>query len=188
MKGYKYMYDYRGKVAGMIIAGVGLPALVIQKLTHFTVSPRLSDAQHFNLLLWITLLGLFTMMFSYEKYEDERIKLIRAKAFMIVFALMTGSILAFAFTVTLQPSSPKFEDILLTSDDVIMAGRMMMFYPAVAIVIYLILFHIGVYFDQAWDYKDNVGFIENLKRNKWRILLMNIVGILIISLIYFLFV
>lgn len=188
MKGANVMYDYRGKVAGIVISAICIVVLVVQKLTDFIVIEKLNAAQHFNIILWFTLLGLVTIAFSKEKNEDERVQHIRAKSFMYVFLITTGATLAFAFTVTLMPTqnSDMANGVTLTKDDIIEAGRMLMFYPAIGIVIYLVMFHIGLYFDQTWDYKDEAWTVKRLWKDKRYRLAVMIGGLLIIYLIAYL--
>jgi hypothetical protein len=189
MKGMNMMYDYRGKIAGMIIAAVGIILLIVQKITGFTVLEKFNADQHFNMILWFTLLGLFTMMFSKEKMEDERVQFIRMKSLLYAFVLMIAATLAFGLTVSIMP----FEDMdlkdgtTLTPDDIIMGGRMLMFYPAVAMVIYLVMFHVGLYFDNTWDYEDKPWSFSSLKKHWGYRIAIIIAGIAIIELIFKLF-
>jgi hypothetical protein len=186
MRGIQMMYGYKGKVAGMIIAGIGLILLIVQKLTHFIVFAKLNSDQHFNALLWFTMLGLFTIMFSKEKIEDERVQYLRTKSLMYAFCLMIAATMAFALTVTLMPTQdPEMaKGVTLSADDIIQAGRMMMFYPAVALVIYLVMFHIGLYFDDAWDYEDRPWSIRLLWKDKRYRLAILVGGLIIITVIY----
>lgn len=184
MRGYKVMYDYRGKVSGMVIAALGTIALLIQKYTHFTVLAGLNSDQHFNVLLWVTLFGLFLMMFSYEKHEDERVKQIRAKAVMIVFGIMTGAILAFALTISIIPFIDPGDLQPAAADEGVWLGRLLMFYPAVGIVLYLLIFHVGIYYDKVWDYSDNISVLENIRKNKWHIIIIAIISIIVVRLIF----
>lgn len=186
MKGVNIMYGYWGKVAGIIIAALGAIMLITQKLTDFIIISKLSSAQHFNILLWITVLGLFTIAFSKEKHEDERVQQIRTRAFAFAFMMVTASTLAFAFAVNLMPTVDEelAQGVTLTPAEIIELSRIMMFYPAVAVVIYLIMFHIGLYFDQTWDYENESWTFGALLRNKRYRIAFVIVGIIIIELLF----
>lgn len=180
------MWDYRWKIAGMVIAGIGFLALIIQKLTHFTVFQKFNSDQHFNVLLWITLIGLLQIMVSKEKIEDERVQQIRTKALMFALFLVVASALAFAMTVTLMPTNdPEMANgVSFTPAEVIEAGRALMFYPAIGIVFYLLMFHIGLYFDNTWDYDNKSISLRVLWQNKGYRLAIKLVGALILFIIF----
>lgn len=185
MKGLNMMYSYKGKIAGFIIAGIGLVAMLIQKFTHFTFIKKLNSEQHFSLLLWLTLFGLFMAALSKEKHEDERVEQVRGKSFMHVFAFMFGVTLAFALTMSITPATDA-EASTIVPGDVVMLGRMLMFYPAVAIVLYLVMFHVGLHFDQAWDYENQTWSYKTLWKYKRYRLLFIVIGLVITTLIFFL--
>ncbi len=185
MKGINVMYGYKGKVIGMFIAGITLVILLIQKFTGFTVIDSLSPDRHFNILLWITLFGLVMVMFSKEKNEDERVQYIRYRSVMTVFLMMISATLGFAFTVSILPDEAFMEPgTSVTGEDMVFVGRLLMYYPAVAIVLYLVMFHIGLYFDEAWDYEDKAWSWRQLWKNKRYRLLFLVVSLLIIELIF----
>lgn len=187
MRGYKVMYNYQGKIKGMAIGGAGLIALVVQKFTHFTVTEKLSSDQHYNILLWITLAGLFTMAYSHEKVEDERVKQIRAKALAIAFMMETAAAMAFGFAMSIGAEKAGLDKEVMDAAAYIEWGRLFMFFPAVAIAMHLIIFHIGLYFDQHWDYSDHITVWQNLKKNPLHILATIIAGVALIEIIATLF-
>lgn len=183
MKGQTLMYNYKWKVAGMVIAAVSFIALVIQKLTHFTVLTKLNADQHFNILLWLTVFGLFTMMFSYEKHEDERVKQIRAKSVMMVFMLMFAATMGIGFTMSIVPVSEMGNETV-TPSDMIEIGRLLMYYPACAVILYHIIFNVGLYFDNEWDYEDNTSVLDNIKNHWPRMIIRAIISVIIIWAIF----
>ena len=187
MRGYKVMYNYKGKVKGMIMAGVGLTALLVQKFTHFTVTGKLNSGQHYNILLWVTLAGLFTMAYSHEKVEDERVKQIRARALAIAFMVETAAIMAFGFALSIAAQKAGMDNEVMDAAAYIEWGRLLMFFPAVAIAMHLIIFHVGLYFDQHWDYSDHITVWDNLKKNPLHILVIAIAGVALVELIATLF-
>lgn len=153
MKGMTRMYDHRGKIAGAIIASLGLIGLIVSKLTDFIIIEKYSSAQHFNLLVFITTLGLFTILYSKEKLEDERVHFIRMKSLMYAFGLLVALPMILAFNLSLFPQD-YFETPRLESADIIEMARVLMFYPALSCSLYLVIFHIGLYNDALWDYED----------------------------------
>lgn len=185
MKGMNIMYGYKWKVIGMIMTTVFTIALTVQKLTDFTIVNKLNSAQHFNFLLWLAIFGLVLIAFSKEKNEDERVHSIRTKSFMFAFLMILGSTLAFGLTVTIMPlQSDMAQGVTLSPDDIIEAGRWLMFYPAVGLVLHLVMFHVGVYFDQNWDYENETWSLAGLWKHKRIRLITIVVGIIIIELIF----
>jgi hypothetical protein len=154
MKGFTTMYDYRGKISGIIISAIGLALMVAERIHPFTISGKWNPEQNYSLFLWIMMLGLFLIMYSKEKIEDERNKLIRLKAFQISFMIMVGTMLAFCLT-----------SGTANQTDLKMEGKDLYIFPAIGIFTYLLVFHVGLYFDEAWDYEDK-GLITNLKNIK----------------------
>ena len=183
MRGYKIMYNHKGKTYGMIVAGLGIIALLVQRLTQFTVIAQLNSGQHYNVLLWITLAGLFTMAYSHEKVEDERVKQIRAKALAIAFMMETGTIMAFGFAMSIAAQKAALDKEVLDVAAYVEGGRLIMFFPAVAISLHLIIFHIGLYFDQHWDYSDHITVWDNLRKNPLHILAIMLAGVALVELI-----
>jgi hypothetical protein len=187
MRGYKVMYNYKGKIWGMAIAGICLVALLIQKFSHFTIIEKLNSDQHYNVLVWLTLFGLFIMAYSHEKVEDERVKQIRAKALAIAFMIETASFMAFGFALSLTAQKAGLDKEVMDAAAYVEWGRLLMFFPAVAIAMHLIIFHIGLYFDQHWDYSDDITVWQNLKKNPLHILATMIAGVALIEIIATLF-
>lgn len=177
------MYSYKWKIISAWIAAVSFILLVIQKLTSFTVLPKFNAHQHFNILAWFTIFGLFGMMFSHEKHEDERVKQIRAKSVMYVFMLMFGATLAFGLTLSLATAT-EVEPVTITVEDMVEFSRILMYYPACAVIMYHIIFNMGLYYDDEWDYEDNTNVIDNIKNHWPRILLRIAVSLVVIWLIF----
>jgi hypothetical protein len=183
MKGQKMMYSYRWKVFGMLTAAISFTLLVIQKYTDFIIISRFNSDQHFNILLWVVVFGLFIMMYSYEKQEDERVKAIRAKSIMLVFMVMFGATMAFGLTMSIV-AAEEMEPTTFSQQDMIEMSRILMYYPACAVVLYHIIFQMGLHFDDEWDYNDDSSVLENIRRHPWRILARIIVSTIIIWLIF----
>lgn len=153
MKGLNMrMYDYRGKIAGVIITAIGAVLLTIQRLTHFIVLHKFTAQQHYYLILFIVLFGLYMMANSREKMDDERVKLIRAKAFQTSYNLTITLLLALGITMTIS-TDPNLE------------GKDLMFIGSFALVLYLGLFHAGLYFDNTWEYEEDKSWIEAVRKN-----------------------
>ncbi len=172
MRGFKTMYDYRGKVAGMVIAAVGSMLVIIQKLAPFNVFRSMNAEQHYYLSAWITVVGLFSIAFSMEKHEDERVKKIRAGAMQLVIGLLIGLLLALSFT-----------GIVIGDFD--LAPEMLIAIAGFYLVFYLVVFHIGLYTDILWQYDaDEIPIVENIKKNWWVHLVVVIVMMGVLLLIF----
>lgn len=181
------MYDYRGKVAGMIIAGISLVILLIQKFTDAIVTNKFNADQVYNMILWCFILGLFCVAFSYEKIEDERVKQIRSKAMAAAFMIESGSLLAFGFTMSTAAQKEGALKEVMDATYYVELGRMLMFMPAVAIALHLVMFHVGLYRDQYWDYSDKVSIINNLIKNPLHTLVIALASIAIVIIVSTLF-
>ena len=176
MKGFTIMYDYRGKVAGYIVSAIGLIAMVAERIHPFVLKAKWNAEQHYSLFVWVTLFGLFLVAYSKEKVDDERTKLIRLKALQIAFMVMTGTIMAFALATS------------LATEKIDIRGQDLNLIPAIGIVMYLLLFHTGLYFDDVWEYEDKGLFnnLKNIPKNKWGILAYFIVCAIAMLLLTFL--
>ncbi len=173
MKGMTTMYDHKWKIWGVIISALGLAAMVAERLSPFVVFKKLNPVQHYGLFQWIMLAGLFLIIYCKEKYDDERAKAIRLKAFQISFALTQSVMLGIAFTGSLTKGLEQIDTSLL-----FVLG-------AFGILSYLLIFYVGLYFDFLWEYDDK-GLWENLKnvnRNKWGILVYLVIGAIVMAAI-----
>lgn len=172
MRGFKTMNDYRTKVIGMIASGAGVVLSVVQKLTHFTFSRKLTDEKSFFLCLFVVVTGLYLMAFSREKFEDERVKRIRAGAVQLIFMLMTATLLAFSLTGIIH-------------EEVVMPGNLLLCALGFYFLLYNIIFFIGLRYDKLWEYNaDEIGILENLKKNKKIIIIVQIVCAILLYLVF----
>jgi len=153
MKGLNMrMYDYRGKIAGVMITAVSAILLTIQRFTHFVVLQKYTALQHYYFILFFVLFGLYMMANSREKMDDERVKLIRAKAFQTAFNLTVTILLAVGVSSVISSAAN-------------IDGKDLMFIGSFALVIYLGLFHAGLYFDNTWEYEEDKSWIEAVRKN-----------------------
>lgn len=172
MKGTMSMYDYRGKIWGLIISAIALLAMIGERLKGFIIFKKLTVAQHYGIFEWIMLAGLFCIIYSKEKHEDERAKQIRSKSFQMSFALTMSVLLAQALIGTLHPNY-------------VIEPQILFFIAAFGIMMYLFIFHIGLHFDFLWEYDDK-GVWENLRnidKNIWGKLVYLIAGGVILLLL-----
>jgi hypothetical protein len=162
MKGVTVMYDYRGKILGIVISALGIGAMILERLSGITFIKKWSPHQHYYLFLWVTLLGLATIAYSKEKHDDERAKAIRLKAMQIAFLLLLVVLMSMGL---IAETSGDKDFVFQGADLLVMSG--------LALMMHLLIFHVGLYRDENWDYEDK-GLWYNLKHipgNKWGLLL-----------------
>lgn len=148
-----HLHSYKWKVAGWIIGALGALCLLINYFIPLNLIAEFDAQQHIMLYWWVALYGLYTTTFSRERREDERTPAVRATAMRITLALTLGATLAFAVTSWLAP-------------DVEFAVDNLLIIPTFALVLYQLVFYVGVYFDKGYDYDGNKPFnIFNLPGN-----------------------
>lgn len=166
------MYSYKGKIAGAIVAIAGFIAAIAEKLHPWQFSPKLAPDQMMSLFKWVMLLGLFTIGYSKERYDDDRAVAIRLKALQISVMLQQAVIMGMAFTSSLA-HEPVDSDLLFVL-------------AAIGIVMYLLLFHVGLYFDFLWDFNDKSrqsNPLKNWRKNKWSLLVYLLLGIIMLAIV-----
>jgi branched-subunit amino acid transport protein AzlD len=175
MKGVAMMYDHKWKVWGVIISAIGLIAMVTERLMPFVIFKKFTAAQHYSIFEWIMLLGLIGIMYCKEKYDDERARAIRLRAFQISFAMMQAVLLGMALTGSISlKAGEEFEPSIL------------FVFSAMGIILYLLVFYVGLYFDFLWEYEDKEAGWENIKnmgKNKWGILAYLAITIVLLALL-----
>lgn len=174
MKGFQKLAKHSTKMIGLVILSVGVLVSIVYKIHPFVVAPKLSADKHLAACMWIMLLGMYLTAFSQEKFEDERVQTIRARALQMVMMLMSATFLAFSLTAITQDLG-EFDVTLL------------LLFPLIYLSIYLAIFHMGLYFDFLWDYDDKkLSFLENLKKNKKPIIIFQAIAWAVLILIFLL--
>lgn len=175
MKGYGRMHGYKGKVTGLVITGIAIAAGLIHYYTGFSFSQKIDADKHSMLFWWITLFGLYLAAFSKEKNDDERVKAIRAKSMLVGFNLSMAVLLSISMTAW------------LATDFVLDAGAIMIL-PTFCLVFYLLFFHIGLYYDNMWDYSDedyHMFKMKNTNRNQLSYILYIVLIAILLGLVVF---
>ncbi len=87
---------------------------------------------------------------------------------MTGFMFTCAIILGFAVNVSLFPyiAPEAFLGVTFGKADYSYMSMLLMVFPAFSIISYLILFNIGLYFDQHWEYDDDISIKENFRKNK----------------------
>jgi hypothetical protein len=143
----------------VILSAIGLALMIAERIKGFVIFHTLNISQHYLVFQCVMLLGLYTIICCKEEFDDDRTKLIRLKSFQLAFQVTVSSLIVIALNNTTHDGDTGGPAILL-------------FIAAVGIILYLLVFHIGVHFDFLWDYNDR-GVWENLKnigKNKWGML------------------
>ncbi|MCD6010174.1 MAG: hypothetical protein K0Q79_36 [Flavipsychrobacter sp.] len=166
------MSSYQTKIAGLIITLVALILLLVVKLhgPFMSLSKPAPDRQ-FNLLFAATVFGMYMTAFSKEKNDDERVRAIRAKSLQIAFMILMTTIIAIALNS--MTSKEEFQ-----GDSTALCAI-----SAFGLGIYLIMFHIGLYFDPTWNYNDDTVF-ANIRKNKTFFVIYTIAAAIFFLLIF----
>ena len=142
------MGSYRNKIAGLIIILISLIMLLIV-IIHGPLSFLHNAHVHihlhqFNFFLATLIFGMHMTAFSKEKQDDERVQAIRTKALQMALGLLTGTIAAFSLAISI--ASKSIDNIDLTT---------VSFIAAYGLAVYLIVFHVGLYFEPSWTYNND---------------------------------
>ena len=168
------MSSYQMKIAGLIVTAVALVLLLIVQLHGpLLFLPKPAPEKQFNVFFVFVVFGMWTIAFSKEKNDDERVHVIRAKALQMAFMILTMVMLAIALTA----ATGKGSDI--EQADSIFIGSLVAF----GLGIYLVVFHIGLYFDPAWAYNDDT-VIPNITKNKTFFIFYLIGAVLFFVILY----
>ena len=167
------MSSYAGKIAGLIITAASLLLLLAVRI-HGSLPFLSGPIAHRQSHLFFTLIvaGLYLTAFSKEKDDDERVRAIRAKAMQSAFMLLTGIMIALTLVSLLVGENMFSESVVVA----VVCGS--------AMAVYLVLFHIGLYFDPSWSYNDDT-VLPNLRKNK-RFFILYTAGIIVIFAVMYL--
>jgi len=173
MKGMTIMYGNRTKKWGIAISLVSLALMVAEKLVPFSIVQKFTAVQHMAAFQWFMLFGLFGVIYSKEKYDDERAKAIRLKAMQIAFMMQTS--------VTLSVALLGY----FVKDIAMVPSGLLFLLAGLGVFTYLLVFHFGLYFDEHWDYEDRSLWqnLSNIDKNKWGMLLYLAIGAVVMLLI-----
>ncbi|MFI5205854.1 MAG: hypothetical protein ACHQVK_02845, partial [Candidatus Paceibacterales bacterium] len=166
------MSSHQTKIAGIIITPIALILLLIVKLHGpFMFLSKPAPDRQFSILFAATVFGMYMIAFSKEKNDDERVHMIRAKALQMAFMILMVSLIAMAMAAATGKDDALPGSIFLSS------------LAALGLGVYLIVFHIGLYFDPAWAYNDDT-VIPNIKKNKTFFILYTIGAVIFFALVY----
>lgn len=151
------MYGYNGKYWGYAITIISLLLYVVKSI--FQNFAAIFDAENTvvnEVLLWSIGFGLYTIAFSKEKNDDERVRLIRYQSLRIAMGTMLSFIFAIGITNTFSPMN--FENNVFFQ----MYSSFMM-----GVVWYLFNFYRGLLFDADFVYSDNTVKVNLIKNKKY---------------------
>lgn len=169
MNSYTYgpMHSFKTKIIGIAIAILALLVNIISYYIYDLSKQFNLDKLTFEELAWWAFgFGLFIMVFSKEKKEDERVQLIRYKSLRLAFMLLTVQVFMNGFGLSYGIISEIDSIVLLLNFNGVL-------------IIYLVVFYKSYWFDSDFIYNDDtVG--ENMKKNKSSYIFL---GILLTGLI-----
>ena len=175
------MYDHKYKKWAIIASLIAMAAMLGEKFVGFIIFKKLTAAQHYVLFEWVMLLSMSIIMYCREKYDDDRAKQIRLKSLQIAFLAVLATMMAVGLTISISPEPG-------VKDGSSIPAQILLTLAAFGIVLYLLIFHLGLYFDFLWDYNDS-GVIENLKnigKNVWSLVAYLIISIIALGVVIFL--
>lgn len=169
------MASYQSKIAGLIITAVALVLLLVVGVHGpFAFLSKPAADQQFNFVLLLIVFGLYLTAFSKEKHDDERVQLLRARSLQRAFMVMVSSIIAITANAILK-NDPSIADFM-----------MLVFMTGFGLSTYLVLFHIGLYFDPAVMYNDDTVMV-NIRKNKTFFVFYTIGCVLFLLVIFLVF-
>lgn len=162
------LQGYWGKKFGLFVFLVFLiPYICFHISDEITLFQTLNNEQHIQLFYWVCLFGLFMMMNSKEKVEDERVKIIRAKSIHI------------AYMITLVPSFGIALISTVFEQDYSLLGQAAEMYITMGLIVYQLYFHYSLLRDPAWNYNDG-GPLDNFRFSRKSFLPLVILSILLV--------
>jgi len=169
------MYGHQYKKWGVVVSVIGFITMMITRFGKVLFLKKYSLDQQYAVFEWIMLFGLILVMFCKEEFEDERAKAIRLKALQTAFIIEQAVLLAMALVTGTYKSAGPIDASLLFA------------VSALGIIMYLLIFHVGLYFDFLWDFEDR-GLLENwrnLNKNKWGMLVYLVLAAIAFLIITF---
>jgi sterol desaturase/sphingolipid hydroxylase (fatty acid hydroxylase superfamily) len=175
MKGMTVMYEYRAKKWGVALSAIGLLLLIAERIHPFVLMAKYSATQHRAIFQWVAFLGLVVIMYSKEKYDDERAKAVRLKAMQIAFMMQISLIMSMALV----------SNMVVEVGNVGIGSGILFAFAGLGIFTYLLVFYTGIYFDTFWDYEDRTLWqnLSGISRNKWGMLIYLAIGAIVITLL-----
>ncbi|MDC1068572.1 hypothetical protein OAQ99_05365 [Candidatus Kapabacteria bacterium] len=153
------MQGYWGKQFGLFLPAIATLFILVFSLTDYKVFKTIDNWQHIMLSLSLLSIGLFNMMMSKEKLEDERVKKIRAKSMQMFISAILIPNISFSFIMAFD------EDF----------GGVGLFHGTIpfALLLYNIYFNYSLRFDPQWNYNEG-GATDNFKSDKSSIIILTI--------------
>jgi hypothetical protein len=146
------LQNHRNKLIGIIITTLSIVFVVFAKM-GIVINVNLTIQQIFQILNLTTIIGLFLIVFSKEKIDDERVKKIRLKSLQFGFGMILSLIISLIFVSIIHPafSFDGTHDLSLIS--------------LICLIAYLIFFNAGIYFDLKEIYIDDT-VLTNINKNR----------------------
>ena len=147
------LQSYRTKLAGITITVISLILIGIEKMSGIIAGDKLKTQKFIQIATLLIIIGLFLVIFSKEKIDDDRVKKVRLKSLQLGFATTLAIIISLIFVSIVHPafSFGVIHDLSMIS--------------LISLIVYLLFFNIGLYFDLNELYNDDTS-LANVNKNR----------------------
>lgn len=148
------LHSYKMKLVGILFSVISIVLMVIiSYVDNFSLISEFDKDTQFYLFLWVNGAALFTIAFSREKVEDERISMIRGRTFITTAGGMFATLLAFSFVSLIYKLQP------------IRAVEIFPFLTNFFLIFHLLVFYFRIYFNVEIPLHE-VTVMQNIRNNK----------------------
>lgn len=156
MSNYALMpfHSFKVKLVGIVFSLISIVLMVIiSYVDNFSLISEFDKDTQFYLFLWVNGAAMFTIAFSKEKVEDERISLIRDRTFVSTAGGMFATLLAFSLVSVIYHLEP------------MKAGEIFPFLTNFFLIFHLLVFYYRIYFNVEIPLHE-VTVMQNIRNNK----------------------
>lgn len=157
MKAYSIMplHSYEMKFVGIVISTLSIIAMIIVNQTgKLTFIEGLDAEGHFYLYFLLNSIGLYTIAFSKEKLEDERVQALRDKTFRASFGMIISTMLAMSITY-----------LLMSIHSEVKLREFVPFITTLVLSFHLVVFNIRLYTTNVIE-ENELSVFQNIKNHK----------------------
>lgn len=177
MKSYALMplHSFQVKIVGAVISLIAIILLLLVNFIDGLVLIPKPDGMQVDILLWINAMGLFFIAFSKERYEDERVSLVRDRTYRSTLGMMLAVMFAISITDALvRPQSQAVHPIQVFPTMLI-----------ITLIYHLIIFYFRLYSNVNMDVEEQT-VVQNVKNNRLLYIIfltINVIALLILLII-----
>lgn len=174
MKAYSLMplQSHKMKLVGIIISTLAITAMVIENLTgKLLLIDGFDVNRHFYFLFLLNSIGLYTIAFSKEKIEDERVQVLRDKTFRASFGLTMSTMLALSITY-----------LFMSVQSEVKLWEIFPFMATLMLSFHLIIFNIRLYTNNIIE-EGEVSLFQNIKNHKAFFIVFVVLNIILLAIL-----